>query len=192
MKNQFCFFEKRTFVNKGCNLQSPYLLTVLLSIFFNKLPCFLSLQNAWRQITFFNNEAKTSYHSIQCQSNIRNIKKKYLGISIRLQYVWPLCVFNLISNWEIKLNIWKTSSKKNHPNTICNEKKEKKSCFQNFHKTVKTKWPNWLLYTIRGQILWQTWLLSTIIHNGGRTQKNLNRKDFSTKSKQNYDLGHVR
>ena len=77
----------------------------------------LSLQNAWRQITFFNNEAKTSYHSIQCQSNIRNIKKKYLGISIRLQYVWPLCVFDLISNWEIKPNMYlKTSSKeKNTP-----------------------------------------------------------------------------
>ena len=68
------------------------------------------------------------------------------------------------------------------------KRKEEKSCFQNFHKTVKTKWPNWLLYTIRGQILWQTWLLSTIIHNGGRTQKNSNQKDFSTKSKQKSKL----
>ena len=36
------------------------------------------------------------------------------------------------------------------------KRKEEIVMFQNFHKTVKTKWPNWLLYTIRGQILWQT------------------------------------
>ena len=34
-----CVTEKRTYVNKGCNLLSPYVLTVLLSIPFNKLPC---------------------------------------------------------------------------------------------------------------------------------------------------------
>ena len=29
-------------VNRGCNLQIPYLLTVLLSISFNKLPCWIA------------------------------------------------------------------------------------------------------------------------------------------------------
>ena len=32
------FTEKITYVNKGCNLLNPYILTVLLSISFNKLP----------------------------------------------------------------------------------------------------------------------------------------------------------
>ena len=34
-----CDTEKRTYVIKGCNLNSKYLVTVLLSIPFNKLPC---------------------------------------------------------------------------------------------------------------------------------------------------------
>ena len=33
-----CVTEKKTYVNKGCNLLDPYLLTVLLSIPLNKLP----------------------------------------------------------------------------------------------------------------------------------------------------------
>ena len=33
-----CVTERRTNVNRGCNLEIPYLLTVLLSISFNKLP----------------------------------------------------------------------------------------------------------------------------------------------------------
>ena len=42
--NNFSLFqllqlEKRPYVNKGCNLFNPYLLTVLLSIPFNKLSC---------------------------------------------------------------------------------------------------------------------------------------------------------
>ena len=34
-----CVTEKRIYVNKGCNLLNSYLLTVLLLIPFNKLPC---------------------------------------------------------------------------------------------------------------------------------------------------------
>ena len=43
--NLFCFIincvftEKRTYVNRGCDLEISFLLTVLLSVPFNKLPC---------------------------------------------------------------------------------------------------------------------------------------------------------
>ena len=35
---KLCVTEKRTYLNRRCNLEIPYLLTVLLSISFNKLP----------------------------------------------------------------------------------------------------------------------------------------------------------
>ena len=38
---------KRTNINKGCNLLNPYLLTVLLSIPFNKLPWLLELSGTF-------------------------------------------------------------------------------------------------------------------------------------------------
>ena len=34
-------FEKRTYVKKGCNFINPYLLTILMTIPFNKLPWFI-------------------------------------------------------------------------------------------------------------------------------------------------------
>ena len=42
-----CVTETRTNINKGCNLQNPYLLTVLLSIPFNKLPWLLELSGTF-------------------------------------------------------------------------------------------------------------------------------------------------
>ena len=36
--SKVCYWQEKI-VNKGCNLMNPNLLTVLLSIFFNKLPC---------------------------------------------------------------------------------------------------------------------------------------------------------
>ena len=43
-----CVTQKRTYVNKGCNLLNPYLLTVLLSIPFNKY--YLVRENVMRPL----------------------------------------------------------------------------------------------------------------------------------------------
>ena len=105
---QLCVTQQKKYVNKGCNLLNPYLLTVFLSIHFNKLPCSETwfLERGLRLEYSVNESERTrnrwlyDFQAINIETNPKYITVK---VSFSQSYLFDSMYF-----WEVW--IWTRSS----------------------------------------------------------------------------------